>query len=50
MAIISKTVIEDGSLMGMVAAKGDAVRALFVVGMRREKIAASHKSEAILKL
>ncbi|MGX5830768.1 hypothetical protein [Mesorhizobium sp. 43Arga] len=46
-AVISKTVIEGGRLMGMFAAKRDAVRALFVVGMRREKIAASHRSEAI---
>ena len=33
--------------MGMFAAKRDAVRAFFVVGVRRENISASHKSEAI---
>ena len=46
--IISGIVIEGRSSMGMFAAeKGDAVRAFFVVGVRRESIAASHKSEAI---
>ena len=46
-AVISKTVIEGGSLMGMFAAKRGRGARLFVVGVRRENISASHKSEAI---